>query len=593
MSQFFKFLFASCLGTILALMLLFLILIWVGSSKVAEELSSPTVHIEENSVLKVMIPQELPEQSNNVKMSNFSFRDEKVLGVHDYAKAIIKASTDSKIKGIYIQSTNYDHGYATLKVVRDALVTFKNTGKFIYAFNNFYDHKNYFISSVANEVTIHPLGFVDLKGFGASIPFFKEFMEKIGLSYNIYYAGEFKSATEPFRLAKMSPENRLQLKEYLNSQLKIYVEQVAESRNLSTTELKNNFDLFLSYTGERAKENKLIDKIAYEQDVFNEMRSKLNLESDKKINFVTVEDYANSVGKNTDYSAKNKVAILFAEGNIIDSKGQEGEIGRKYIKIIRDIRSNDKVKAVVLRVNSPGGSAILSDEFLHELDLTKAAGKPIVVSMGDYAASGGYYISCHADSIFASPHTLTGSIGVFAMIPNIKTMTDEKIGIDFDTVGTGPMANRFSLTSKWDDVEGKILQENINNTYETFIRVVSEGRKLSIENTKEIAKGRIWAGPRAVELGLVSRLGTLEDAIQAAAKLASVDKYRTVEYPTQADPIQKLINKIQDKDENIEVLQKQKFLKENLGPLYPYYKEWTRLQEMKGVQMRLPFNIVY
>ncbi|NOT36049.1 MAG: signal peptide peptidase SppA [Saprospiraceae bacterium] len=593
MGQFFKFLFASCLGTTLALFLLFFILIIVGTSQVAKETSSPKVSIRDNSVLKLTIPEQLPEQTNNVEMQNFSFKDEKVIGVHDLAKTIIKASDDPNIKGIYLQNTMYDHGYSTLKIIRDALLQFKNKGKFILSYGNYYNHKNYFLASTADNIFIHPLGFVELKGFGATIPFFKELMEKVGIKYNIYYAGEFKSATEPYRLSKMSDQNKLQLREYLESQLDEYIAQVAKSRNLSESELRNNFDQFLSYTPQRAIENKVLDKAASEQDVFIEIRNKLNIKTDENINFVSVSDYYNAKGIDTDYSAKNKVAVVFAEGTITDEKGSEGEIGKKYLKIIRDIRTNDKVKAIVLRVNSPGGSALMSDELLHELDLTRAAGKPIVVSMGDYAASGGYYISCHADSIFASPHTLTGSIGVFMMIPNIKVLTDEKIGIDFDTVGTGPMSNKFDITANWGTQESTILQENTDNTYKRFLEVVSSGRKLSMDATKEIAKGRIWTGPKAIDIGLVNRIGELNDAIECAAKLASLDKYRVAEYPAQDDAFQKLIKKFQDKDEDVQSQITNGILKEEMGQLYPYYLEYKNIQKMKGPQMRLPFKIIY
>ncbi|MEP7196545.1 MAG: signal peptide peptidase SppA [Saprospiraceae bacterium] len=593
MTQFFKFLFASCLGTALALILIFFIFLWIGSSQLAKETSNPKVSIVDNSILKVIIPEQLPEQTNNVSMQGFSLKTEKVIGVHDYANCIIKASKDPQIKGIYLYGSLYSHGYASLKIIRDALLEFKSKGKFVIAYSNYYDHKNYFLASVADKVLIHPLGFLELKGFGVSIPFYKELMEKIGLSFNIYYAGEFKSATEPFRLAKMSDQNRLQLREYLNSQLQVYIDQVAASRGISNLELKNNFDQFLSYSPQKAVDNKLMDNLAYEQDAFQIIRKNLNIETDKKINFVSVDDYFAAKGNETDYSAKNKIAVVYAEGNIIDSKGDEGEIGRKYIKILRDIRTNDKIKGLVLRVNSPGGSALMSDEILHELDLTRAAGKPIVVSMGDYAASGGYYIACHADSIFASPHTLTGSIGVFAMIPNIKVMTDQKIGVDFDTVGTGAMSNKFNLTANWGDEEAKIMTENINNTYNTFLKVVSDGRKLSLEKTAEIARGRIWAGPKAVEIGLVSRLGELEDAIKCVAGLASIDKYRITEYPVQLDAFQKIMNKIQGKDEEISSSMSTKILQTEMGQFYPYYKEWKEIQQLKGVQMRLPIKVIF
>ncbi|MFN8281387.1 MAG: signal peptide peptidase SppA [Saprospiraceae bacterium] len=593
MSQFFKFLFASCLGTFLALILLFFFLLTLGAGKVASELKNTDKQVMDNTVLKVSIPDQLPEQTDNIAMNDFRLGDNQILGVHDYAAAIVKAASDPKVKGMYIQGQMNAHGYATLKIIRDAILKFREQGKFVVAFSNYYDHKNYYIASAANQVAMHPLGFLQLNGFGASIPFYKELMEKIGLSFNIYYAGEFKSATEPFRLAKMSDQNRLQLREYLNSQLDLYVQQVAETRKIDAGILRTDFDQFQSYTADKAIEHKLMDQLCHEEELFSEIKSKLSLDKDKSIDFMSVEDYFKATGKDEDYAAKNKIAVLFAEGQITDAKGNEGEIGKKYLKIIRDIRTNDKIKALVLRVNSPGGSAIMSDEILNELDMTRAAGKPVVVSMGDYAASGGYFIACHADSIFASPHTLTGSIGVFAMIPNFKTMTDEKIGVDFDTVGTGPMSNRFSLAFKWNETEGKIMQENIDRTYLAFLKVVADGRKMDIEKTKEIAKGRIWAGPKAVELGLVNRLGELSDAIHSAASLASIDKYRIAEYPQQPDPIQKIINKIQGKDEDISSSMQNKILREQLGEMYPVYQEWQQIRQLKGAQMRLPIKITY
>ncbi|HQX44290.1 MAG TPA: signal peptide peptidase SppA, partial [Saprospiraceae bacterium] len=374
----------------------------------------------------------------------------------------------------------------------------------------------------------------------------------------------------------------------------LYTEQVAKSRNLENAHLKNIFDQFLASSPMKALEYKLIDSIAYEIDAQNNLRFKLGLDAGAKINFVNLNEYFLANGKSKqDYSAKNKIAVVFAEGNIIDGPGQEGEIGRKYVKIIRDIRENKNVKAIVLRVNSPGGSAMMSDEILREIDLARAEGKPVVVSMGDYAASGGYYIACHADSIFASPHTLTGSIGVFAMIPNVKTMTDEKLGIDFDTIGTGPMASKFNLTQNWGTEEANIIQENIDHTYKTFLKVVSLGRNMSTDQVNEIARGRIWLGSKALQNGLISKIGELDDAIKSAATLASIDRYRITEYPQQKDPVQKFIDQIKGDEDDIKSTMTKKILKENLGSVYPYYEEWLNIQKNTGVQMRLPIKILY
>lgn len=590
MAQFFKFLFASCLGTILALFLLFFILIGIITSVASSSLDNSKTTITDQSVMRISIPAQLPEQTNNVAMQQFSIKEDRVLGLHDYALSITKAATDPKIKGIFLNPSQGNHGYASLKVIRDALLEFKKTGKFIYSYSNYYDHNNYFLASTADQISIHPLGMTDLKGFSVSIPFFKEIMEKIGLNFNIYYAGEFKSATEPFRLEKMSAENRLQMKEYLESQYNLYVDQIASSRNISSNDIKNIFDGFLASSPSKAQQLKIVDTIAYEIDVLNKIRLDLGIDQDKKINFITPQDYFNDDMKNQNYSANNRIAVIFAEGSITDDKGDEGEIGRKYIKLLRELRSNKSIKAVVLRVNSGGGSALLSDDFLKEIDLIKSAGKPVVTSMGDYAASGGYYIAAHSDSIFASAHTLTGSIGVFAMIPNLNVMSDKKIGIDYDTLGTGPMASKFNVFLPWGDAEKNILQENVEHTYDQFLSIVADGRKMTKDQVHQIARGRIWNGNKAKEIGLVNAIGELNDAIQCAARLASIDNYRISEYPTQKDPIQKLIDKLENKDDATSSKLKA-VLKENLGEFYPVYKEWNTIKSSRDVQMKLPYMV--
>ncbi|MBK7226148.1 MAG: S49 family peptidase [Saprospiraceae bacterium] len=332
MAQFFKFLFASCLGTLLALLLLFFITIGIATSLASKSMGAETiVSVTDNSVLRINIPAQLPEQTNNVAMDNFSFRDEKVLGIHDYAIAIKKAAEDPKIKGIYIGANQGNHGYASLKVIRDALLEFRKSGKFIISYSNYFDHNSYYIASTANEIYLHPLGMTDLRGFDVSIPFFKELMEKIGLNFNIYYAGEFKSATEPYRLDKISPENKLQLKEYLNGQYSEYVNQVAQSRNIESNSLKTIFDGFIASNPMKAFDTKLIDSIAYEIDALNNMRFKMNLDLNQKINFITPQEYYKADFKNQDYNANNRIAVIFAEGTIIDGKGEEGQIGKNIL----------------------------------------------------------------------------------------------------------------------------------------------------------------------------------------------------------------------------------------------------------------------
>lgn len=592
MGQFFKFVFASCLGTILAsiaVTLLFGTMIAGLASKGMK--AGKMVTINDNSVLKINIPAVLPEQSDNIAVGSISFKHDKVLGVHDYAKTIRAAKTDPKIKGIYINTSNINQGFASLKIIRDAILDFKSGGKFVIAFGNYFDNKNYYISSTADQIYLNPMGSMVLKGFEISIPFFTELMDKIGLNFNIYYAGEFKSATEPFRLKKMSPENRLQLSEYINSAYDLFLDQISKSRSIPKVNLKNDFDLYLSSSPVKAYNNHLVDSIASEVDALNNIRIKINAKDVEDIHFVTPEKYFDAMDDKTDYTSKNRIAVVYAEGDIIDGKGEEGQIGKKYVKLLRELRNNSNIKALVLRINSGGGSALMSDDIMREIDLIKSSGKPVVASMGDVAASGGYYIACHADSIFASPHTITGSIGVFSMIPNLNKMTDVKIGVDFDSIGTGPMATKFNVMFPWGPDEAKVMQENVDNVYDTFLSVVSKGRNMSKDDVDKIARGRIWPGNKAKELGLISQIGELEDAVKCAAGLASLQNYRTSEYPTQKDPIQKIFDKIKNEEEDVEASIKENLLKQALGKYYSNYKDWQKIQEMQGIQMRMPYEL--
>lgn len=585
MKNFFVNIFSSCLGTLLALLLLVFILAMVATSQLATEGAAP---VKTQTILKLDFNSAIPEQSNNLPLEDFSLNTEMVIGLRDMVKTIQKAKTDDRIKGIYFNVSPIDEGFATLKEIRDVLLDFKSSGKFIYCYSYYLNHKNYYLSSVADEIHFHPLGFTELKGLGYSLPHFKELSDKLGISFNIYYAGEFKSATEPFRMNKMSDHNRLQLRAFLDDIYASYLNEVAASRKLDRNVLKNNFDNFLSHTPQLALENGLVDHLSTETEVFNIMRGKLGIDDKSKLNFISQSDYYKNT-KDTDenYSSSNRIAIVFAEGDIIDSNGEEGQIGRKYLKTLREISELSSIKAVVLRVNSPGGSALLSDEFLEEMKLIKSKGKPVVVSMGDYAASGGYYISCFADSIFSNPFTLTGSIGVFALIPNFAKLTDEKLGIDYDSVGTGPYANKFNLMFPWGDEEKQVLEKNILATYNRFTDNVANGRNIPIEEVKEIARGRIYSGHQALKLNLVNSIGSLNDAIECAARLASIDSYRTSEFPTQKDPIQKLVDALQGKESGSSL--QSAALKNELGKTVAGFDDLIYWQKAQGLQMRLPY----
>lgn len=588
MKQFFGNIFSSCLGTLLALVLIVFILAMIASSQLATE--GGTTSVKENSILKLDFSSSIPEQSNNLPLEEFNLNTEMVLGLRDLVKTITKAKSDDRIKGIYFNATAIAEGYASLKEIRDALLDFKSSGKFIYCYSIFLTHKNYYLASLADEIHFHPLGITELKGLGYSLPHFKELADKLGVSFNIYYAGEFKSATEPFRMNKMSDNNRLQLRLFLEDIYSNYLNEVSQSRNISRDVLKNNFDQFLSHTPQLALEHGLVDKLSSETEVYNEIRNKLSVDEKTKLNFIDQIDYFKNI-KDSDenYSSSNRIALVFAEGDIIDGSGEEGQIGRKYLKTLREISDLSSIKAVVLRVNSPGGSALLSDEFLEEMKRIKAKGKPVVVSMGDYAASGGYYISSYADSIFSNPYTLTGSIGVFALIPNFAKLTDEKLGIDYDSVGTGPYANKFNLMFPWGDEERNILDANIQSTYNRFLSNVSNGRNIAMNEVKEIAKGRIYSGNQAKNINLVNAIGSLNDAINCAARLASLETYRTSEFPTQKDPIQKIMDALQGKEAGTSIKISQ--LNKEIGKTIDGYEELMYWRDAKGLQMRLPFTL--
>jgi len=591
MKNFFSNIFSSCLGTLLAMVAMVLIISALGAAFMSTgKKASP---IAEGSVLKINLSTSIPEQSNNVPWTEFSIQNETVLGLRDMIKTIDKAASDIKIKGIYISMNSSENGYATLKEIRDALIRFKASGKFIFSYNLAFDHKSYYLASVADQIHLHPIGFVDLKGLSYAIPHFKELSDHLGIKYNIYYAGDFKSATEPFRFNKMSDSNRVQLRAFQSDIFTQYIEDVAHSRDLKYDQLKNIFDNFLSYSPDLALENRLVDQLSNEADVLDAMRKKLDLAENKKINFTDLNNYYTlTKDQDEDYSSSNRIALLYAEGNIIDEPGQEGEIGRKYLNVLRDIRTTNSIKALVLRINSGGGSAIMSDDFLKELKLIRSAGKPVVVSMGNYAASGGYYIACAADSVICNPYTLTGSIGVFALIPNFSQLSGDKLGVDFDTVGTGPYANKFNPMFPWGDAEQKVFTNSIERVYDGFLKIVSDGRGMSLEEVKAIAKGRIWSGSRSVALKLTHRTGSMNDAILVASKLASLDKYRVSEFPTQLDPFQKLLNDLQGSQEGGVKFAIDKEISKSLGPLYRPFNDFKEIQNYAGkAQMRIPYYL--
>lgn len=593
MKQFVKFLLASCLGTLIALGLLIILLAGLGSA-MALTSKGGSGKISGDQILHLKLNNAIPEKTDNVSDATFSFSPKVELGVKDIAETIMHAAGDKRIKGIFLDSGFGSPGQSSSLVIQRALDSFKLSDKWIYAYGDYYTQGSYFLAANADSIFLNPIGNVDFRGFAFFIPFVTEFMDKIGLEFEIYYAGDFKSATEPFRRKEMSEENRTQMREYMEEVYSLYLDRIAAARQLPVPYLRDLADNYKVRHAEDALEYKLVDLVLNREDVYAVMSEKVSGKTDKRPPLLSMEKYYEDVKPSTNFSASDKIAIVYAEGEINDSdEPMNGVIqGDKYAKLLRKIKNDEKVKSVVLRVNSPGGSVLASSKILNELKALKAEGKHLIVSMGDYAASGGYYIAAHADKIYAEPNTLTGSIGVYSMIPALDRMLNDKLGIHFDTLGTGKFATRFTPYFDWDEREDQIMQANTDRQYQKFLEVVSEGRGMTVEEVHAVAQGRIWSGQKAKELGLVDELGDLDVAIQTAKELGGASEYRIVEYPFIKDPWTLLAEQLTGEEDLSSSISK-KAINSHLGQLAPYYKMLESIQKEKGVQAKLPFMFTY
>ena len=592
MGQFFKFLFASCLGTALALLLLGFFGISILTGLANSATTAQKVAVKPNSVLELNFKHLIPEKTNNTPMDPFVLEQESIVGLTDIVKTIQQAKEDPDIKGIYLNASEVAAGKATASVLRAALADFKSSGKFIVSYANYYTQGAYYLASVADSVLVNPVGAVEFRGFSSMIAFYKGLLDKLDIQFRIFYAGKFKSATEPFRLDKMSPENRLQMREYVTALYDVFIKDIAASRGIPEAELRGIADRYEGRSAQGALASRLVDRIAYEDEVFSLIKARIGLDEKDKLHRIDLEDYFETKGNKTDFSTKDKIAVVYAEGTLLDGENSEaGDIyGGKYVKLIRKIRQDKQIKAIVLRINSPGGSVLASENILRELDLCKEAGKPVVVSMGDVAASGGYYIACHADSIFAEPNTITGSIGVFGMIPILQKTMKENLGITYDTLKTGKFSAFGTPFIDFSDEESQIIQERVDWIYGDFLQKVAKGRRKTREEIHEIAQGRVWPGAKAKALGLVDELGGLDRALAAAAKLAGLEKYRTSEYPRTLTGIEQLLERFSKKKDREEDV-KSWLIRTELKEMYPLYKTMRDIRRNQGIQARLPFDL--
>ena len=548
--------------------------------------SDDVVQVKPNSVLELKLDFPIYDYAGKTEFTDYPFlnEDEKN-GLFNIIDAIKYAETDDKIKGISIDNNFINAGISQTKALRGALNKFKASGKFVVAYGDIYSQKDYYLSSVADTIFINPVGFLDFKGLYTERLYFKDFQDKSGFKMEVVRLGKYKSAVEPYIANKMSAENREQILVYLNSLWNEIKQDISLSRNITTARLNNIADSLLARTPQMAKTSNLIDKIAYHDEYVKGMKHALKLKPNKDLNVINVADYSEYASKkiNANYS-KNRIAVIYAEGDIMYGEGEKGIIGQGAMnKSLEKARNDDKIKSIVIRVNSPGGSALASELIWREIELTKKV-KPVIVSMGDLAASGGYYIASNADKIIAEPTTITGSIGVFGMLPNGKNLADN-IGINAEQVATNINAVTYSFFEPLNDNQREFIKEGILDIYDLFSRRVAEGRNLSREEVENIAQGRVWTGTDALKNGLVDELGGLDLALQRAAEAAEIQEYQIREFPVFEKSLEKMLQ-----DLGI-AKTKETIMTEELGEEnYKMLKELKRLSQKKGVQLLFPFS---
>ena len=574
-------------GTLLIIIILFFIMMGILMS-VASFSKKEIVIVPKNTVLHLKFDEPITDRSSNNPLENFNFYSMKSgesIGLNEILDNIKKAKTDENIKGIYLDLGAISAGVATLEEIRNALIDFKSSKKFIISYSESYSQKAYYIASVSDKIYLNPQGTLDFKGLSGEVMFYKGLLEKLDVNVQIIRHGKFKSAVEPFILDKMSKPNREQTLKYITSIWDHLLNGISESRKISVNELNAIADSFRIQKAEDAVTYKLADKLMYKDEILAELRSRLGIKENDKINMMSIDKYFNAPDKQRKISkTKYKIAVIYAIGEIESGNGNDKTIGSERIsEAIRCARLDSNVKAVVLRVNSPGGSALASDVIWREVVLTKKV-KPIVASMGDVAASGGYYISCAASKIIADPNTITGSIGVFGMVPNLKGLLNNKLGITVDNIKTNNHADFGTVYRPITGKEKEFYQTDVENIYHSFITHVAEGRGMTVAQVDSIGQGRVWCGVDAKGIGLIDDFGGLDKAIETAAKLAKISDYKLQSLPLQKDAFTKIIENITGNSE--EVLMKKEF-----GDAYNYFQYIQSIKNMKGVQARLPYMI--
>ncbi len=587
MKEFFKYVLATIVGIFAVSVIGFILFAMIIGAIISS--AEKQVTVENNSMLLLDLSRQIVDRAPNDPFEDLDipmFSQVKTLGLDDIFTSLENAATDDRIKGVYLKLSMFNGGMASAEEIRNALIAFKSKcDKPVYAHAEQYmmDQKSYYLATVADKIVIHPEVSVDFRGLGGEMMFFKNALKKIGVEMQIVRHGKFKAAVEPFMLDKMSAENREQQLTYMGSLWNHMLKGISEKRNISVEKLNVLADEVQTFNkGKKAVESGLVDEVKYKDEVLDDLREITGIAGTKGVPVISVSKYAEvpAVGKKF---SRNKIAVIYASGDIGMSFGGEFIDGDKLSKEIRKVRQDSSYKAIVLRIDSPGGTIFDSETIWREVKLA-AEQKTLVVSFGDVAASGGYYLSCAADKIVASPNTITGSIGIFGTVPNIGELLNDKLGITTDVVKTNKNSDLLTLTRPMTDYEQKMLQATVEEGYNTFILHVAEGRRMTTAQVDSIGQGRVWSGENAKEIGLIDEFGGLKRAVELAAEIAGLEEYRTVSLPSLPSPFEELFKMGTD---NIRA----RFLKNELGDKYRYYEYFKKATGMNGVYARMPYDI--
>lgn len=582
--KFLRNLLASILGSLVAFMIIvgmfFIFMALVGSM-------DDGVVVKKNSVLEISLTAPILDYTGKDETDPFAAFGDGELGLDEILHAIKVAKNDDNIKGISITTGYLQAGLTQTREIRQALQDFKSTGKFVMAHSDVYAQKDYYLASAADEVYINPVGILDFKGLATEVLFYKGLQEKSGIKMEVIRHGKYKSAVEPYLSDTMSDENRTQIKELITAIWGTMIDDISASRNITPQNLNMIADTLGGRTPEYAVSSGLLDGALHYDEYENLLKEKMGMSEDDDLNYVGLTDYVQKANKKTIRTGADKIAVIYAQGEIIGGEGGKNYIGQGLIvDALHKAVDNESIKAIVVRVNSPGGSALVSDIIWREMQLAKKE-KPLVVSFGDVAASGGYYIGVAGDKIIAEPTTITGSIGVFGTIPNVHELT-ENIGVNAEQVGTNQNSVDYSFFEPMTDTFRKVMQESIEKTYTTFLDRVSQGRNMSVDQVNEIAQGRVWSGVDAQALGLVDELGNLDDAIAVAADMAGLQDYGIRKYPKYKSDFERFMEDFGSVKTKIG----ESIIKEEIGTeAYEILKEFKQFTKQEGIQAKMPFSL--